>query len=80
MRKTDSKYNRNFVLALASTSTSRIKELAAELLPAFLDPAATQTAVVCNPGAVPDLVDEFKQFDIELNVVESLEESFLGVV
>jgi len=80
MRKTDSKYNRNFVLALASTSTSRIKELAAELLPAFLDPAATQTAIVCNPGAVPDLVDEFKQFDIELNVVESLEESFLGVV
>ena len=78
LRRTDSKYNRNFVLQLAATSTGRIKALAASLLPAFLDASLTKTAIVCNPAAVEDIVTEFREFDIELNEVDSLEDSFLG--
>ena len=78
MRRTDSKYNRNFVLELAETSTDRIKKLASELLPAFLDSSFTETAVVCNPAVVEELVQEFKTFGIELKVIESLENSFLS--
>lgn len=78
MRGTDTKHNRGFIKELAGTSTERIKKLASRLLPAFLDSNATQTAIVCNPAAVAELVEEFKQFNIELNVIESLEDSFLA--
>lgn len=78
IRGTDTKHNRGFIKELAATSTDRIKKLASTLLPAFLDANATMTAIVCNPSTVAELVDQFKQFNIELTVIESLEESFLA--
>jgi len=77
VRNTDTKYNRDFVYALGNTSTESIKNLATRILPAFLDPATTQTVIVCNPSAVEDLVEQFQDFDIPLTVIESLDQSFL---
>ena len=68
---------RDFVFALGNTSTESIKNLATRILPAFLDPATTQTVIVCNPSAVEDLVEQFQEFNIPLTVIESLDQSFL---
>merc|ERR1719495_495809 len=77
MRATNSHYNRQFVRALADTSSNRIKQLASELLPAFLDASRTQTVVVCNPSSLGDLVEEFEtEFGIQLHTIESLEQFF----
>jgi len=78
MRQTDSKYNRQFVLALAETSTERIKKLASSLLPAFLDSNTSRTVVVCNPTTVQELQEEYQEFGIQLNLIESLEDSFIA--
>ena len=77
LKLNEKKYFRDFVYALGNTSTASIKKLAARILPAFLDPEATQTVIVCNPAAVPDLIEEFKEFDIELTKLESLSDSYL---
>ena len=77
MRKTDTSFNRQFVKSLANISFEGIKENAGKLLPAFLDSSATNTVVVCSPAALEDVIEGFKQFDIELTTWETLEDSFL---
>jgi hypothetical protein len=78
MRKTDTSFNRQFVKSLANISFEGIKENARKLLPAFLDSSATNTVIVCSPAAIADVIDGFKEFDIELTTWDSLEDSFLG--
>ena len=72
-------YNRNFVLELAEkTGDMVIQQLAADILPIFLDSSRTQSVVVCNPAVLPTLVEQFQQFDIDLQVVDDLENSFIS--
>ena len=68
-------YNRNFIRHLSETTDESIKQLAADILPAFFDSSKTQSVVVCNPSLVSELVEQFKQFNIELLVIEDLEQS-----
>ena len=56
---------------------SQIFQLSASILPAFLDPAATQTIIVCNPAAIEEIVTEFAEFGIDLHHIQDLEESYL---
>jgi len=62
----------------AETSTERIKKLASSLLPAFLDSNTSRTVVVCNPTTVQELQEEYQEFGIQLNLIESLEDSFIA--
>jgi len=78
MRSTDSKYNRHFVRALGRVTLDGVKAAAKRLLPPFLAPDSTQTVVVCNPSSVEDVVNDFKEFDIELSTYRELEDTFLN--
>ncbi|XP_023322562.1 uncharacterized protein C05D11.1 [Eurytemora carolleeae] len=79
IRRTDAMYNRNFVLELAEkTGDMVIRQLAADILPIFLDSSRTQSVVVCNPAVLPTLVEQFQQFDIDLQVIDDLENSFIS--
>ena len=55
-----------------------LQAAARELLPPFLDPAATQTVIVCNPATVADIVTEFGQAGLELTQYSDIEQSFLA--
>ena len=78
MRRTDSKYNRNFVRHLGRVELKDLKEAARKHLPSFLLPNSSQTVVVCNPAAIQEIVTDFKEFGLELKTYDELEESFLS--
>jgi len=78
MRKTDSKYNRQFVRALGRVQLEDLKAAAKRLLPAFLSADTSMTVVVCNPSTVEDIVADFREFGIELTTYQELEETFLN--
>merc|ERR1719350_332061 len=77
MRKTDSKYNRQFVRSLGRVQLEDLKAAAKRLLPAFLSAETSMTVVVCNPSNLEDIVADFQQFGIELNTYQELEDTFL---
>merc|ERR1719209_1323233 len=78
MRKTDSKYNRQFVRSLGRVQLEDLKAAAKRLLPAFLSAETSMTVVVCNPSNLEDIVADFQQFGIELNTYQELEDTFLN--
>ena len=78
MRKTDSKYNRQFVRALGRVQLEDLKAAAKRLLPAFLSADTSMTVVVCNPSTVEDIVADFQEFGIELTTYQELEDTFLN--
>jgi Zn-dependent M16 (insulinase) family peptidase len=78
MRKTDSKYNRQFVRALGRVRLADLKAAAARLLPAFLSADSSMTVVVCNPSTVEDVITDFTDFGIELTTYQDLEDTFLN--
>jgi len=78
MRKTDSKYNRQFVRALGRVQLEDLKAAAKRLLPAFLSADTSMTVVVCNPSTMEDIVADFQEFGIELTTYQELEDTFLN--
>jgi len=78
MRKTDSKYNRQFVRALGRVQLADLKAAAARLLPAFLSADTSMTVIVCNPSTLEDIITEFREIGIELTMYQDLEETFLS--
>ena len=80
LRRTDARYNRQFVTELARVELEDLVEVADRFLPHFMEGDRTQTVVVCNPGAVEGIVEDFSnQFGIELETFESLESSYLAL-
>ena len=78
IRGTDSKYNRDFVRALARVELADILRTAQRILPAFLSADTTMTAIVCNPASVAKIVQDFKELGIELKTYKALEDTFLA--
>ena len=78
IRGTDSKYNRDFVRALGRVELADILRTAQRILPAFLSPDTTMTAIVCNPASVGKIVQDFKELGIELKTYKALEDTFLA--
>ena len=62
-------YNRRFVKRLANVTLNDVKELALKYLPFFEEANQTLTAITCGPGDVEHIVDNFKQYDILLEVI-----------
>jgi len=79
MRGTDSKYNRQFVRTLGRVQLESIKFVAQKFLPLFLSEDTSQTAIVCNPASIKEIVEDFKKFGIELTTYDTLEENFSDV-
>jgi len=74
----DSLYNRRFTRKLADVRLEDVSAAAADLLPRFLDPASTQTAVVCGTGGVGDAAEGFSKWGIDFHVIDDVENSFLS--
>ena len=72
MRKTDSKYNREFIQALGRVQLADLKTVAMKFLPAFLEANSSQSGIVCNPNTVEDIVTDFREFGIELTAYEGI--------
>merc|ERR1712127_723499 len=77
-RETDSKYNRVFTKSLAYVETKDLEEAAARLLPLFLSPKSTLTAVVCNKGNIEEVVTELGKFGFDFTTYDKLEDTFLA--
>jgi len=78
-RRTDSKYNRQFTKSLAKVQAEDLAQAALRLLPDFLSPESTLTAVVCNKGKVDEVVNMLvDNFQYNFTTYETLEETFLG--
>ena len=70
-------YNRRFVKRLANVTLNDVKELALKYLPLFEDPNQTLTAITCGPQDIEHVVDNFKQYDISLEVIDMDENNIL---
>ena len=70
-------YNRRFVKRLANVTLNDVKELALKYLPLFEDANQTLTAITCGPGDVKHIVDNFKQYDISLEVINMDQKNIL---
>ena len=66
----DPYYNRRFVARIADVKLEDVMDLAKRLLPAFLDADLTQTAIVCGPSEVEDIVTSFRGHGIDLRVLD----------
>ena len=54
-----------------------VKELALKYLPLFEDANQTLTAITCGPQDIEHVVDNFKQYDISLEVIDMDENNIL---
>ena len=77
-RRADSKYNRWFTRALGRVTADQLEVAARRLLPLFLSPESTLTAVVCNKGDIGEVVGELEQWGYGFTTYDNLEETFLA--
>jgi len=79
MRKTDSKFNRQFVRSLGKVSLKDLQKVASSLLPDFLSPSSSSSVVVCNPSAVEQIVDDLAGLGLNFTSYSSIEDTFLNI-
>ena len=72
------RYNRRFISRIDAVTLDEVRSVAAEFLPAFLDPAKTQTAVACGPNDVQGMKEFFAGLGFDLNVIEDMEDSIMS--
>ena len=77
-RRADSKYNRWFTRALGRVTADQLEVAAKRLMPLFLSPESTLTAVVCNKGDIGEVVGELEQWGYGFTTYDNLEETFLA--
>jgi Zn-dependent M16 (insulinase) family peptidase len=78
-RQADSRYNRWFTKSLAGVEAEDLVQAVHRLLPLFLSPASTITAVVCNKGTIQEVVSELGKFGFEFTTYNKLEDTFLAL-
>jgi predicted Zn-dependent peptidase len=76
-QNTDPYYNRRFVKRLAKVTLGDVQRLAQKYLPLYDDPNLTRTSVVCGSSDVQGVVENFKQYNIDLTVIEDVSNSIL---
>ena len=78
IRGTDSRYNRQFINALAKVNADDLKVVAKGILQQFLLPNNTQTVVVCNKGEINKVVDNLNTYGFDIELYKSYEDTFLN--
>ena len=70
-------YNRRFVKKLAKVTVADVQRLARKYLPLFEEVELTRTAVVCGSSQVKGVAENFKQYGLNLTVIDDVDNSIL---
>ena len=62
---------------LGHVTLSDIKTAAADILPNFLSSETSQTVIVCPPSTIAEVIEDFKEINLELTEFTNLENTFL---
>ena len=76
-RVQDPYYNRRFVKKLAKVSLKDVQLLAFKYLPLFEMEALTRTAITCGSSQVDSVTDSFKNYNIDLKVIDDVDNSVM---
>ena len=63
--------------SLGKVTLADIKKAAQHILPHFLSSQSTQTVIICPPSNLDEIVENFSETGLQLQKLESLENSFL---
>ena len=74
---TDPFYNRRFVKKLAKVTVADVQRLAMKYLPLFQEVELTRTAIVCGSSQVEGVTENFKQYGLDLTVIDDVDNSIL---
>ena len=70
-------YNRRFVKKLAKVTVADVQRLARKYLPLSEEVELTRTAVVCGSSQVKGVAENFKQYGLNLTVIDDVDNSIL---
>ncbi|KAK4880203.1 hypothetical protein RN001_008349 [Aquatica leii] len=70
-------YNRTLLRLIDEVTIEDLNRVGTKYFAPLFDPKKVNTAVVCDPAKADEIASGFKQFDINLNIYSSLEDSFL---
>lgn len=70
-------YNRTLLQLIDEVTINDLNRVGKKYFAPLFNPSQVKTAIVCDPTKVEEIAAGFKQFDINLKVYPSLEDSFL---
>lgn len=70
-------YNRTLLRLIDEVTIDDLNRVGKKYFAPLFNPSDVKTAVVCDPAKIEEIAAGFKQFDINLKVYNSLEDSFL---
>ncbi|KAF5295450.1 hypothetical protein FQA39_LY13111 [Lamprigera yunnana] len=71
-------YNRTLLRLIDEVTIDDLNRVGEKYFAQLFDPKKVTTAIVCDSSKAKEIATDFKQFDIDLTVYSSLEESFLA--
>lgn len=74
-RGIDTSYTRKLLEKVAAVTLPDVIRVGKQYLSALFDPAASKLAICCHPSKVEETVNAFKEFNRNLQVVASLDDS-----
>ncbi|XP_071154933.1 uncharacterized protein C05D11.1-like [Mytilus edulis] len=77
-RGVDHNYNKEMLMKIAAVTIEDLKRIGSTYIAPLFDSDKVRTAVCCNPSKVKETANDFKQFGVNLTVLDSLEEDFLS--
>ncbi|KAK3088334.1 hypothetical protein FSP39_017783 [Pinctada imbricata] len=76
-RGVDHDYNKKMLEKVSKVTVADLKRVGEQYIAPLFDSSVSRTVVCCNPSKIGEVVQEFKELDVDLTILESLETDFL---